>query len=106
MHLENIASQELTPLTAFDQKDTGFHIETKLYYVAIGASCVALWRRFWNWLAWNQIDRMCAKYQIPHYDQKALMDAYEGVDTRYGEPKGEKHENYQQAIEATNNEAK
>lgn len=83
----------------FDATIWGFHIEKYLYYIAIAVALFTLWRRFFNWLCWTQIDRLSKKYGIPHYDQKTLMDNYEGYDTHYGETKMV-YLSYQEAMNA------
>lgn len=81
----------------FDATVWGFHVEPYLYDVVIIGALITLWRRFCNWVCWLQIDRICEKYGIPQYDQKALMDAYEGFDTHYGEERVI-YSNYQEAV--------
>ncbi len=81
----------------FDWTIFGYHLEKYLYYCMIVTSIFALWRRFVNWTCWAQIDRICKKYNFPHYDQKTLMDNYEGIDTHYGE-KLVTYDNYDDAM--------
>jgi hypothetical protein len=49
-------------------------------YFFIAVSALALFRRAYNWFCWLQIDRICKKYDIPKYNQKELLSAYEGVE--------------------------
>lgn len=81
----------------FDVSFLGYHLEKYLYYIAIATAIFSLWRRFLNFVCWSQIDRICEKYGFPHYDQKILMDNYEGYDTKHGE-KVVTYSTYQEAI--------
>ncbi len=92
-----VASVLLNFNITFNATIFGFHIEESLYYFASIVALLALWRRFFNWLCWSQIDRICVKYGIPRYDQKTLMDSYENYNTHYGE-KPIIHSTYQEAI--------
>ncbi|PIR10223.1 MAG: hypothetical protein COV52_09700 [Gammaproteobacteria bacterium CG11_big_fil_rev_8_21_14_0_20_46_22] len=83
----------------FDVRIFGFHVEHYLYYLVILACLATLLRRFYNRLCWKQIDSICAKYGIPYYDQKTLMDAHVGYDTHYGE-KQKAYDSYQAAVDA------
>ena len=85
----------------FDLRVFGFHVENYIYYLVIATCLITLLRRFYNRICWWQIDRMCEKYGIPHYDQKMLMDAYVGYDTHYGE-KQSSYNSYQEALNADN----
>lgn len=85
----------------FDMRVFGFHVENYIYYLVIAVCLITLLRRFYNRICWWQIDRMCEKYGIPHYDQKMLMDAYVGYDTHYGE-KQPSYNSYQEALNADN----
>jgi hypothetical protein len=94
-----LASSFLYFKITFGAEVFGLHIEKFLYFAAIFSACLALWRRFWNFFAWYQIDRICNKYSIPRIDQKKLMDAYEGNDTHYGE-RPKQYATYQDALKA------
>ncbi len=85
----------------FDMRIFGFHVENYIYYLVITVCLIILLRRFYNHICWKQIDHMCEKYGIPHYDQKTLMDAHVGYDTHYGE-KQPSYDSYQEALNADN----
>lgn len=61
----------------FDATIFGFHIEKYLYYLLIAVSAFTLWRRFFNYLCWRQIDRICQQYGLPQYDQALLKANWE-----------------------------
>ncbi len=95
-----LASVLLYKHVTFGMTVFGFHLETYIYYIAIGACLLALYLRLYNYLSWKQIDHICAKYGIPKYDQRELMNAYEGYETYYGLPRKKSYANYAEAVAA------
>ena len=94
-----IASALLYYHVQFDLRVFGFQVEKYIYYLVITACLITLLRRFYNYICWKQIDHICKKYGVPHYDQKTLMDAYVGYDTHYGE-KQPSYKSYQESLNA------